>query len=177
MPTPFPTAPIAQKSAPRRHDITDPRIQAKSGGVGDQLGDECAVVGLRSRGGTIWLCRSRSSTSSMRMRTIPEIFTAGMVPSLMRLWMNNGVVFSASASSFLVSIRRLTRGSGASSGPVVKPSSCHAATPLAFTPTSCHRWPANMCRYRRCGPARGLASAAPCLGARVSGAGFRRSAS
>ena len=28
MPTPFRTAPIVQKSAPRRHDITDPRIQA-----------------------------------------------------------------------------------------------------------------------------------------------------
>jgi hypothetical protein len=30
MPTPFPTAPIVQKSAPRPHHITDPRIQAKS---------------------------------------------------------------------------------------------------------------------------------------------------
>ncbi len=29
MPTPFRTAPIVQKSAPRRHEITDPRIQAK----------------------------------------------------------------------------------------------------------------------------------------------------
>ena len=29
MPIPFRTAPIVQKSAPRRHDITDPRIQAK----------------------------------------------------------------------------------------------------------------------------------------------------
>jgi hypothetical protein len=28
MPTPLRTAPIVQKSAPRRHDITDPRIQA-----------------------------------------------------------------------------------------------------------------------------------------------------
>ena len=30
MPTPFRTTPIVQKSAPRRHDITDPRIQAKT---------------------------------------------------------------------------------------------------------------------------------------------------
>jgi phosphate transport system protein len=30
MPTPLRTAPIVQKSAPRRHDITDPRIQAKA---------------------------------------------------------------------------------------------------------------------------------------------------
>lgn len=30
MPTPFPTAPIVQKPAPRRHQITHPRIEAKS---------------------------------------------------------------------------------------------------------------------------------------------------
>jgi hypothetical protein len=30
MPTPFPTAPIVQKSAPQRREITDPRIQAKA---------------------------------------------------------------------------------------------------------------------------------------------------
>lgn len=29
MPTPFPTAQTAQESAPRRHQITDPRIEAK----------------------------------------------------------------------------------------------------------------------------------------------------
>ena len=39
-PTPFRTAPIVQKPAPQRHEITDPRIQAK-GAVYFPLG-QCA---------------------------------------------------------------------------------------------------------------------------------------
>jgi hypothetical protein len=47
MPTPLRTAPIVQKSAPQRHDITDPRIQVKqslSGGQDDGDLDERQFV-------------------------------------------------------------------------------------------------------------------------------------
>ena len=45
MPTPFRTAPIVQKSAPQRHEITDPRIQAKN--YDDGFPYEQAWLGVR----------------------------------------------------------------------------------------------------------------------------------
>src|SRR5215475_12743499 len=40
-PTPPRTAPIVQKSAPRRHEITDPRFQAKGRGARDARDRGC----------------------------------------------------------------------------------------------------------------------------------------
>ena len=54
MPTPLRTAPIVQKSAPRRHEITDPRIQAKVLARGNRQVPEVALavcdrIGMQSK--------------------------------------------------------------------------------------------------------------------------------